>query len=1068
MSHKNLNTQSVIKLFFFLSLLLSIGCGDKTDSPKKEMASSNKEESLSSKGSLSTRTEIYSPEKELAGFKVPEGFVVELVASEKDGVINPIDLTFDDAGRLWTQTAKMYPLDPIVDQYINREGPLAMENDQAQNEQPNFKRIRDLYQGKTKGDDKILVLSNFYGDKNIKVNTWAEGLAIPQSILPYKNGSYVAQGSEMFFLEDTDKDGKADKRTPLFTGFGFTDTHTMSHTLVRGPGEWIHFSHGALNKGEVTSLTSDAKVMMNYSKVARFSFGGEKIELVNSGLNNIWGFQLRANGEWYGCEANDLGYSVVPMEVGTGYPGIGGDRLRPYQPWMDKVHEFRIGGTGISGLAFAEDSSGSFPEEWKDVALLANPITSTINAVKIVRNPDGSVSAEHLPDLLTSEDDWFRPVNMEFGPDGALYIVDWYNKIVSHNEVATSDPSRDKSHGRIWRIRHKTQKEKEIPNFYEINTKDLVKYIEAPSLWAKRAAWHQISDRPIEETKILAKDLISILSDISQDEITRIMALWSLEGIHHYDRKLMNTLVSAKSDNLRREAVRSLTSFSLDANELAGLLEIPVDDSNPMVRSQVLRTLGEARSANSETIALLVRACKPPLEGNAMGGPYERNFERYLARKSLENYQDELWAFIQSGNVPSNEATNIIWASQALPKAQREKVFLDFWKNADYKSFDEPTFIAVAGMLENKEIYTLVRPILEQSSNAEQHVIIALNNVGQVQSKELAQVMTKPVGYLLKSKEKEIQHLGLNAVGKLGISSLDKAVISMLEENPTTETALLVMNALKDRPVENSSVFVQLAKKEALNLATRASALQIYAKADIKKAYTVFDNWLPKLTETDQKSITKIVSGTVEGSMLLKQLFEKGIITSKAFDISSAEKIQSTDQDDTVGQKILEEVKLQIEEDKKAYAAKLEKFMAIAETGGGNATNGEQLFQMCLLCHKVGKKGQEYAPALDGSASRENEALLTAILNPNAAMESSYAVYRVTKNDDSTVEGYLVQRDDKGTMMGFMGGSQQFIPANEISAQEFLVGRSFMPEGLIDNYSDDQVADLLAYVGSLK
>src|SRR5680860_1129421 len=108
----------------------------------------------------------------------------------------------------------------------------------------------------------------------------------------------------------------------------------------------------------------------------------KKMEVINSGLNNIWGFQLRANGEWYGTEANDLGYSVVPMEVGTGYPGIGGEKLRPYQPMMDKVHEFRVGGTGISGLAFAEDSEGSFPREWKDVALLANPITNTINAVK--------------------------------------------------------------------------------------------------------------------------------------------------------------------------------------------------------------------------------------------------------------------------------------------------------------------------------------------------------------------------------------------------------------------------------------------------------------------------------------------------------------------------------------------------------------------------------------------------------------------------------------------------------------------------------------------------------------
>src|SRR3546814_5907468 len=101
-------------------------------------------------------------------------------------------------------------------------------------------------------------------------------------------------------------------------------------------------------------------------------------------------------------------------------------RLRPYQPWMSPLHQFRVGGTGISGLAFSEDSNGSFPEEWNNVAFLANPITSTINCVRIVRNPDRSVTAKLLPDLLTSAADCYRPVNIEFGHDGCLVIAYWY------------------------------------------------------------------------------------------------------------------------------------------------------------------------------------------------------------------------------------------------------------------------------------------------------------------------------------------------------------------------------------------------------------------------------------------------------------------------------------------------------------------------------------------------------------------------------------------------------------------------------------------------------------------
>ena len=120
----------------------------------------------------------------------------------------------------------------------------------------------------------------------------------------------------------------------------------MAHVLMRGPGDWIHFSQGALNKGKVSSLISDGNVQLDYCKVARFSLDAKKIELVSSGLNNIWGFQLRGNGQWYGTEANDLGYSIVPMEGGTGFPGIGSERIRPYQPWMPKLHDFHVGGTG--------------------------------------------------------------------------------------------------------------------------------------------------------------------------------------------------------------------------------------------------------------------------------------------------------------------------------------------------------------------------------------------------------------------------------------------------------------------------------------------------------------------------------------------------------------------------------------------------------------------------------------------------------------------------------------------------------------------------------------------------
>jgi putative heme-binding domain-containing protein len=1015
----------------------------------------------------STRDKINTPEQEMAGFTLPEGFVIELVASERDGVVNPIDLTFDDAGRLWTQTAEMYPLDPIAD--IQWNDLLDLMNDQeAQKNHPNFKRILDLYQGKTKGTDRILILSNLYGKSPLKTTVWADGLTIPQSILPIKDGAFVAQGSELFFLQDKNNDGKADERIPMFTGFGFTDTHTMSHTLVRAPGGWVHFSHGALNKGEVSSLQSHVKQKIDYSKIARFSLDGKKLEIVSSGLNNIWGFQLRNTGQWYGSEANDLGYSIAPMEPGTGFPGIGNDRIRPYQPYMPQLHSFRVGGTGISGAAFPDDISGSFPDEWKDVAFLANPITSSINAVKVVRNPDGSVTSGHLPDLLTSEDDWFRPVNMEFGPDGCLYIADWYNKIVSHNELPTTHPDRDKSHGRIWRIRHISQKPREIPNFYEIKTEDLVVYLTSPSLWAKRAAWHQIADRPSSETKGLAKALKALATDESQDEITRIHALWSLEGINHYDEKLMSSLLQSPHHDLRREAVRSLTSFSLTPAEISSSIKELMDDNNPMVRSQVIRTLSEIGAADSSTIAILVQAAKPEIPGNEMGGSYERKFERFLARKALEQYPEELQAYLNCSPASTDPVENLLWAVQALPTGLKEQHFLKLWHQSDITRLDESTFIAIAQILDNKEVYDAVKAVIQNPAHAAAYTEMALDNQAQVQSSELTAMLQVPVKSLLQQGNGTDVDIALDAAGRFDMPRLREFIIPLIHDQTPDKTLSLALEALENDPTANQEIFSRVFQNEKFGFERRAAALHSLTKASPTLGEEGLEKWVSGLDQVQKSDLAKVLSGSREGMGLLINAYEKNLLDLSSFDLSVAERLHHTNRLDPRGVEILGGVKKRMEEEKNAFHSKLTRYMTIAGKKEGDAVKGKVLFQTCLMCHSVGDEGQHIAPALDGSANRETEALLTAIIDPDAAVESNYAIYRVTKKDGSQVEGYMINNDDRGTTIAFMGGSQVFIEAADIRSQGFLGGRSFMMKGLIDGYTADQIADLLSYIRTLK
>src|SRR6266568_9273166 len=402
-------------------------------------------------------------EEQLATFTVPPGFKVELVAAEPDGG-KFVTIAFDHAGRMWTMTAFEYPLDA--------------------NETP--AEAKALFA--RGGRDRVLVFDTPTAPGRQKPRTFAEGLAIPLGMLPYKNGAFVQYDGEVRFYDDTDADGRADKFTPVLTGFGIEDSHLFPHQFTRAPGGWILMAQGAFNHSKVRTGLGEV-TDYNKTKLARFTPDGKRFEIIGWGPCNIWGLVIDRLGEIFIQEANDQGWPMMPFLEGASYPLCGDDVPRPYAPPFPKLGEREMGGTGLSGLALSEGSD-SLPGEYRDVFYIANPITGKIQAIRLQRgvepaSPSGaeltSASSvdrfdaatkgfengwrlEHLPDFIRCGDSWFRPVGIQFGPDGCLYIVDWYNKIISHNEVPRNHPERDKTRGRIWRVKATAAKPFAVPD----------------------------------------------------------------------------------------------------------------------------------------------------------------------------------------------------------------------------------------------------------------------------------------------------------------------------------------------------------------------------------------------------------------------------------------------------------------------------------------------------------------------------------------------------------------------------------------------------------------------------
>ena len=844
-------------------------------------------------------TDARSPEEQRRAFVLPEGFEIELVVAESDGFGKFINVTWDARMRLWSMTALEYPVDG--------------------NEQ---KAASDALFA-AGGRDKVVVFDAPYGTPapgRAAVTTpprvFADGLVMPLGVQPYKDGAFVQYGADIRLYRDTNADGRADKHEVVLTGFGTQDSHLFPHQFLRQPGGQIFVAQGLFNYSKVRRpdnrpfADGSTEIPFNQCKLARFTPDGSSFENLTAGPNNIWGLTTSREGETFFQEANDQGYPVIPYEPGVYVRTGSKDLLRPYQPLMPPpLGPAQMGGTGLSGLALAEDRDGLFRRfgaadghAGAKVFFLANPITNTINAVRAT--PDsGRYRYEKLPDFLTTSDKWFRPVAIHFGPDGALYIVDWYNKIISHNEVPRTHPDRDKSRGRIWRIRHREQPRVTPPDLTTLDDRALVDQLGAPNALVSRLAWLELTDR---RATAVAPLLEKIVSDRTAATDRRLAALWALEGLQPISTPLLLSLAADVAPYLRHEAARIAAAYPRPESEFLSIAAPLLADPSPSVRAALGDALRRVPRASARVMHLAARlgaASLPPVAASANPwARYDREFERYLARWAMELNPAATAALLASPEGRALPLENRILATLALggkdaaiglarltPELTRP--FGDEEVRALAAHFAEP---AVRDALSHSLTSAVARgPVLR--------ALLALRT--SLDPTPLTVALSSAARALLSSSDPEENTLGAQVAGAFKLSATEPELTALLSRElgslptpsaqlPTPSSSLAALRALRENALGPIATFERLARTST-DTAVRDEALAALAASRDPKAPALLVALLPSLTIAQRGAALDRLAGSTAGANAILAGLRAKAVSKTDLGVNTADKLRT-------------------------------------------------------------------------------------------------------------------------------------------------------------------------------
>ncbi len=951
-----------------------------------------------------------SPQAAIQKMTVPEGFSVELVACEPD-LVNPVAMTFDEQGRVWVTESLEYPR--------RQPGP---------------------------GRDRIKVLEDTDGDGRMdKTTIFAEGLNIPSGIAVGHGGVWVANAPDILFLQDTDGDLKADRSQVVVTGFGRFDTHELPNSFTWGPDGYLYGLNGVFNASHVKYPANSPHAKDNPNGF-RFTCALFRIhpktwefEVFCEGTSNPWGVAFNPVGDAFvsACVIDHLWHLTE-----SGYYHRQGGPYPPHTWKLGSIVQHKHQMAAYCGIEYYD--SDVYPEEYRGHLYMGNIHGGCIN-VDTLEDRGATYFAEPRPDFLTANDVWFMPVDQKTGPDGSLYVLDWYDRYHCYQDANRDPAGIDRLNGRLYRVRYENTPRATAFNLAEETDQQLIKRLHGNNGFYVKVAQRILSERLSDPKSSLSNGTRTRLREIVMNEVSqkvRMRAVFALVGSHRLDPTFHSQLLSHDDPEVRKWAVRAAGNMGAVASEVESQLARLVQRENsPRVQVQLAITAPklDGLATVPTLMSVLDRCGDDPL------------IPHIVWQNLLPHLQDDANLYFSlAAQSKFAESKNVIaLLPRVLDVAISEKT---------------PNLVGVSGLvgsLIRAEQFDAARLCLEriadrvQSGEIEDRELASIRRDLQAEFETIWQADNHPLRFITKlmatmwkdpAATEDVRDVFTDASATVDRRTQALQALVAVQESRLPSDVAAILNQPKRHPLKlREAVLVSLGRLQSDEIAN-----------------VLLTSWL-KLEPVSQPKVIELLTQRPSWAKQLLAAIGEEQIPANVLNVNQVRRLMLTG-DEELAESIRRHWGVVRDGRDPAREKLINEWKQKIQAGEGDAIAGRVVFnKLCGQCHQIYGEGKEVGPDITRNGRSSLEQLLSNVFDPSLVIGADYRAVTVATADGRLVTGLLVEDSPTRIVLKIQGGKQEVIARDDVAAQK-ISPVSLMPEGLEKQLKPQELLDLFEFL----